>query len=197
MKKQIIAGLIAVFAFALTTNTYAQNDEGFLGIRVGAVISKQKFEQGNLDSDIKSKFGLDLAAVLNLPLGDFISLNPEVHWVQKGAKYTPQGGNEIDRKINELDIPVLLTIKFGKPLGLRAFAGPSVNVILSAKDDDVDIIDDFKTANFGGVLGAGLALGPVILDVRYNVGFGKINKDNLNNLKVTTREFGAGLTFMF
>lgn len=197
MKKQFTLGLIALFAFCFINNINAQDDEGFFGVRVGAVITKQKFEEGMLDEDVKSKFGLDLAAVFNLPLVDFLSINPEVHWVLKGAEYEDENGNDINRKINQLDIPVLVTLKFGKPAGLRVFAGPSVNVLLSAKDDDVDIIDDFKRAHFGGVLGAGIGLGPINLDVRYNVGFGKITKENIDNPQVTTQDFGAGITFMF
>jgi len=199
MKKLFTLTLTAMLAMAAFSSLKAQDVDSWFGIRAGVVIAKNDFDNGMLDEDVKNKFGLDLAAVFDFPIGEVFSLGPEVHWVQKGYQQDGVGKTNLDY----IDIPLLVRLHFGRPVGLNVFAGPSVGFLIAGKfkpetGDDVDIKDFYKGTNLGGVLGAAIALGPIDFDVRYNFGFGDINDNpDLSDVKVKSRSFGAGVTLMF
>jgi len=204
MKNLITLCLTAFFGLSGMASVYAQNDNPWFGLRGGVVISKADFKGGMLDVDSKSKFGLDLAAVFDFPIGDVFSFGPEVHWVQRNTDAegsTPS--QNFTQKLDYIHVPVLLRLHFGRPSGLQVFAGPSMDYLLGAKldfedetIDDQDIEDNYTELTFGGVLGAGIQLGPVLLDVRYNIGFGDIYDADIDDLDIKTQDFGAGVTFM-
>ena len=52
-----------------TSSDASYNSEGGFGIRLGGIISKQKFDEGNLAEDPESKFGADIAIMYSLPSG--------------------------------------------------------------------------------------------------------------------------------
>ena len=205
MKNLITLCLTAFFGLAGVSVLNAQNDNPWFGFRAGAVISKANFEGGMLDVNSTSKFGLDLAAVFDFPIGDVFSIGPEVHWVQRNTSVEGNRPEEnFTQKLDYLHVPLLVRLHFGRPSGLQVFAGPSLDYLLGAKLDyedsgipDVDDKDDYTDLTFGGVLGAGIQLGPVLLDVRYNIGFGDIYDADASDLEVKTQDFGAGLTIMF
>jgi hypothetical protein len=205
MKNLITVCLMAFFGLFGMASLHAQNDNPWFGVRAGTVISKANFEGGMLDVDSKSKFGFDLAAVFDFPIGDVFSFGPEVHWVQRNTEAEGATENEgFTQKLDYIHVPVLVRLHFGRPSGLQVFAGPSLDYLLDAKidyndetRDDLDSKDNYTELTFGGVLGAGIQLGPVLLDVRYNIGFGDIYDTDVNDLDIKTQDFGAGLTFMF
>jgi len=200
-----------------TTTTTDDNDydndrdplKSRVGIRAGVNISKQQFDQGDLDVNPDSKFGLDLALIAEFPIHESFSIMPEFHWMQKGAKIDDlTGGFEQSiRTLNYLEIPVLAKFNFGNPdgdAGFFLFLGPSLGYLFSATDKDGDgntndiDLDDFNRTEVGSHFGAGVRLGAVNIDIRYVLGFSNIaNIDEQDELKVHNRSFGLGLGVMF
>ncbi|HEX5112270.1 MAG TPA: porin family protein [Saprospiraceae bacterium] len=177
-----------------------------VGLRAGVVISKQQFDQGDLDVNPDSKFGLDLALIAEFPLGENFALSPEFHWMQKGSKIEDINGGfpESTSTLNYLEIPVLAKFTFGDEAAFNVFFGPSVGYLFSATDKDGDgntndiDLEDFNRTELGAHLGAGIRLGPVVLDVRYILGFSNIaNIDEDDDLEIHNRSYGAGLSIMF
>jgi hypothetical protein len=173
-----------------------------VGIRAGVVIAKQDFQNSNSIGDIKSKLGADIALVTDLNLGPFISLSPEIHWMQKGAKIDDLNGTlgESARTFNYLEIPVLVKVKFG---GLFAMAGPSFGYLLDGSDKDMDgkktdiDLDFYKRGEFGGLIGGGIGLGPIKVDVRYLFGLSNIFDAPNSEVEIKNSGFGAGVSLMF
>lgn len=198
-------GLLAMFIIAGGHPLAAQRDNPWFGLRAGTVISRAQFEGGMLDINSSSKFGIDLAAVIDLPIGNVISIGPEVHWVQRNTGAEGDGPEEnFTQKLDFIHVPLLLRLHLGRPSGLQVFGGPSLDYLLEAKVDysdpnlmDINNKDNYTDLTLGGVLGAGIQLGPVLLDVRYNIGFGDLYDADLNDLDITTQDFGAGVTLMF
>ena len=172
-----------------------------VGIRAGVLISRQDFQNGVFDADIKSKLGADIALVTEFPKGSPVRIGPEFHWMQKGAKIEDLNGSfgENARTFNYLEIPVLLS--FHLP-GIYFFGGPSAGYLLDGKDKDMDgnthdiDLDFYRRAEFGAHIGGGIALGPLRADIRYIAGLTNILDDD-TPLKVLNRGFGAGVSFMF
>lgn len=195
---------VAMLVIGYFSQAYSQ-----VGIRAGVNISKQQFDQGDLDVDPESKFGLDLALIAELPIGPAFAISPEFHWLQKGAKIEDLNGSfsESSRTFNYLEIPVLAKFKFGAEdanAGFFLFAGPSLGYLFSATDKDGDgntndiDLDDYKRTELGAHIGGGIKLGIVNIDVRYILGFSNIAQlESDQDLEIRNRSYGAGISFMF
>lgn len=203
MKNYFKIKMIGLFAICLLAFNFSHaQSEAKFGFRAGVNISKQEFKQGNLTVEPKSKFGLDLALVTDLPLGEIISFGPELHWLQKGYKIEDIGGpiEEATATFNYLELPLLVKLNFGEEAKFFVMGGPSVGYILSGKiendgvgeDPDWDFINRLE---LGAHLGAGVAVGPLVIDVRYLLGISNIS--DIPDTEVHNTGFGGGLSLMF
>jgi hypothetical protein len=197
-----------VLVLACLCVSYFSQAQSKIGIRAGVLITKQQYEQGNLDVNPESKFGADIALVADIGLDadSVVFFSPELHWMQKGAKIEDIDGTfeEATNTFNYLELPLLLKFKFGGEAGLFLFGGPSLGYLLSATDkdgdgntDDIDL-EDYKRTEIGAHLGAGIMLGPVNIDVRYILGFSNIaDLEDDDDLTIKNKGFGAGVSIMF
>jgi len=106
-------------------------------------------------------------------LGNKIYIRPELVYTS-----TTSGYNEGDLKLNKLDLPVLAGFKIIGPLNI--FAGPSFQYILNSKFDGVTINDIENDFTVGLNIGAGVNLGKLGIDVRYERGFSENEIDFIN-----------------
>lgn len=97
-------------------------------------------------------------------IGNAIYLRPELVYTSIKSGY-----NEGDLKLNKLDLPILLGIKVIGPLNV--FAGPSFQYILNTKFDGVTIDNVENDFTVGLNIGAGVNLGKLGIDLRYERGF--------------------------
>jgi len=203
MNRSFVTGILSFLFFSLVISTDADAQAKF-GFRVGLNISKQEFKFDSLTVEPKSKFGLDLALVADLPLGEMVSFTPELHWLQKGYKLEDLGTTfgDITGTFNYLELPLLVKFKFGEAANFNVFGGPSVGYILSGKIDNNGVEEDpdydlINRLEFGAHLGAGVGLGPVNIDVRYLLGLSNLAKDDPNIRETKNTGFGAGVSIMF
>ena len=178
------------------------NAQGRFGIRGGVIISKQSFDNGNLDEDPESKFGADIGIMVDLPIGDgLFVIQPELHWLQKGYKISDAAmGGDFTSTLNYLELPLLLRINFGETLKLFAFGGPSVGYLLGGKyENDLfseDVKDIYDDLDVGVHVGAGIGFGALEIDIRYMAGLIDIS-DSADLTDVKNSGIGAGLTLKF
>jgi len=138
-------------------------------------------------------FGFSAGGFLEFGLNDFLSLQPEVDFVQKGyhgningvlvTGPTPSSGNTdgyfTDRE-DYLEIPLL--VKVHKSLG-PGFAGclsvgPSLGILLGASESysvtgfgsGSGPLTGLSNSDFGLMFGAGIELGQFLVDLRYDLG---------------------------
>jgi len=118
-------------------------------------------------------------------IGGAVYLQPEAYLSSSGGSFT-SNDNSYSGKVTftNLNIPVLLGLRFGpKNLNLRAMAGPMYISALS-KNENVSTAFSNAYSNFGDAYrknmlgyqaGAGVDLGAITADLRYQGNFDDIN----------------------
>lgn len=171
MKK---AFFIAVLTL-LGTAVQAQSGTGF-GVKAGLSYNQNGdlgAAIGNASTDVskgakgKAGFHLGVWGKLDLPK---IYLRPELLYTKTRSAYKVNN-KSLDYDIQRLDLPVLLGYKFIGPL--HVFVGPAFQYILDNDLEDINVKDVENQFTVGFNLGAGLNLGPLGLDIRYERGFSK------------------------
>jgi hypothetical protein len=177
MKKIILSGLLLLGA----VTTFAQLPAFHMGLKTGANLATLK---GDVDSE-SNRLGYQ-AGIWARVGGAGVYLQPEVYIGSKGGKFGSfnQNGTAYngDASVNftTLDIPVLLGKKFGfDKLNFRVMTGPVVSFVLNkdAKENYATATNfkDYKNQTLGLQSGAGLDLGNLSFDVRYEKGISNIS----------------------
>ena len=134
--------------------------------------------------DQKYVTAFSVGGFLTLPIGNALTIRPEVLYTQNGAKfeYSEEDGEaSMSSKMNWLNIPVLAVFNLG-PVGV--FAGPYFDLFLSGKDkleisfegfsfdEEEDIESDrVQTLNYGLIFGAAYGItNNIDVELRYSQG---------------------------
>ncbi|MDF4221874.1 porin family protein [Maribacter sp. M208] len=174
MKKTILAAFMALYGFY----GMAQGDSGF-GIKGGLNYNANGdyFESAgdaarNPDRNVGYHVGI---------FGKFgaskVYVRPELMYTKTKSDYD---GSDFD--MSKLDAPVLLGINLIGPL--HVFAGPSFQYILETEFDGVTIDDVENDFSVGMNIGAGVNLGKLGIDLRYERGFND-NEASFINTNIT------------
>ncbi|MCG9973056.1 outer membrane beta-barrel protein [Christiangramia crocea] len=170
----------------------AQNAEFGLkgGLNYGATGDYETFNDASGDfvnsfnGDNKAGFHAGIFAQFEI-IGIF--LQPELMYTELNTEYS-----EFDYKVSKLDAPVLLGLNILGPLNIKA--GPSFQYILKneLEKTELEIGDVENDITVGYQLGAGLDLGRLGFDVRYegafteNTAFG-LNETAQENFSIDSR----------
>ncbi len=164
-------------AVLLSSAAFAQLPSFDFGIKGGVNLATLKADWADSENRLGYQFGLftRIGAV-----GFYVQ--PEAYLSSKGGELKQESSN-ISGKVNftTLDIPLLVGNKIGvDKLNIRFMAGPIISFILKE-----DIKENFQNATnfrgykdqtFGGQLGAGVDLGNLTVDLRYEKGFTNIDR---------------------
>lgn len=176
---------ILVFSMALLLTAFYANAQSGFGIKGGlsyntnGELSEFSTETNNIfKNEGKGKSGYNVGIYGKIGLGP-IYLRPELVYTKTTSEYELNTGGTEDYKIARLDMPVLVGLKLIGPLSI--FAGPAFQYTLKNdfKDIEYDQIDNDFTVGFN--FGAGLELGRLGLDVRYERGFNKNEATFIDN----------------
>jgi len=180
----VIVGFCVLFSPSLSAQGLS------FGLKGGLNIANLRGEDVTVDMD--SRIGLCAGGFVAIDVLGIITIQPEVLFSMKGAKYdTLLFGEPVSTSLefNYIEIPVL--VKYSLPLpGIikpNLFIGPSLGINLNAKaiakigdlsvEDDVK--EDIKSTDFCLVLGGGvdfeLDIGKLAIDVRYTMGLTTID----------------------
>ncbi|HYO23035.1 MAG TPA: porin family protein, partial [Flavisolibacter sp.] len=128
------------------------------------------------------------------------SLQPEVMYSSQGAKYDFVNDQQVTRKLNYVNIPVLLQYNFNN--GFRLQGGPQIGLLIGAKDKlgDVDIntvdTDDFNSIDFSIPVGISyLSYAGLGVDARYNIGVTNVIEGSTANVRNSVFQFGLFYLF--
>ncbi|WP_340065838.1 porin family protein [Ascidiimonas aurantiaca] len=153
-------------------NVNAQKVE--LGVKAGINFATVT---GDNTSDIESitefqSFGF----VAEIPLSEKFSFQPEF-------MYSVQGFDTNDDLVSLKYLNIPLMGKYYVAKGLSMEAGPQLGYLLSAKQEDNDVDDNFNRIDFGVNFGLGYKLeNGLNFGARYNLGLSNINDiDELND----------------
>ena len=140
--------------------------------------NKNDFEQLRLAVNT-ANYGVHFGIFMQAKMGNFF-IQPEVLFNSTSVQYALEDFSNAKvvttlkkEKFNNLDLPIMLGLKFGP---LRLQGGPVGHVFLSSKSDLLDIdgySQTFENLTWGYQAGVGLDLGKIIIDVRYEGNFKK------------------------
>lgn len=176
MKKIIVSGFLLLGA----VTTYGQSFT--LGLKTGINLATLKGDVG----DESNRMGYQAGAWARVGGAGFY-VQPEVYLGSKGGEFgsIKQDGTTYqgDGKVNftMLDVPLLFGKKFGfEKLNFRLMTGPVLSFVLNqSSKDNFEVATDFdnyKNQTIGLQSGAGIDLGNISLDLRYEKGLSNIDK---------------------
>lgn len=163
VKKAMWATPLLVLSLAAVPAAEAQ----MVTVQGGATFATLEGDDAGFDGvDAGTRTGFNFGASLGFPISEIMYLTPGLYYVQKGAEYEA-GGLESSIDLTYLEIPVLLQVMLtgpDRPLGLSAFAGPSlafeIGCDVSLDDVSGDCEDDgieTKSLDIGAIFGAGVS----------------------------------------
>ena len=171
MKKTI---LLLVFALGSMT-AFAQSDSGF-GIKAGLNYNANGdyFEStGEAARNPDRNIGYHIGVFGKI--GNRMYLRPELIYTKTKSDYD---GDKFD--ISKLDLPVLVGAKIIGPV--HVFAGPAFQYILDTEFDGITINDIENDFTVGLNIGAGINLGKLGIDLRYERGFSENEATFIGNI---------------
>tara|TARA_R110002049_G_scaffold28772_5_gene98153 strand:- start:2460 stop:3053 length:594 start_codon:yes stop_codon:yes gene_type:complete len=177
MKKLFLFTALCLF---LTVSSFAQGVVRF-GAKAGlniASIGGDAYVTGFSGFDSRTSF--HLGGLVEIPITEKISVQPEVLYSSQGSKFNFGFGSNPDVKLDYINVPILG--KYHIIEGLSGELGPVIGVLVNAKatgdGEDEDIKEFYKSTDIGVAIGASyrLPMG-VFFSLRYNKGVTDINDD--------------------
>jgi len=155
-------------------------------------------------SDAKS--GYDLGAFARL--GTKLYLQPELlYCVRKGQSMSGSTAQNLD--IKSIQVPVLIGAKLIdlKLASIRAFTGPAMSFVMNSSEITYSGVTaglydtkNYKNNIWDWQLGAGVDVGPLVLDVRYEWGLSNVSEGKVGSIgfvnKGNTLTFSLGFKFI-
>ena len=172
--------LITVLGLFITAMSFAQG-ELRIGAKAGlniASIGGDAYVTGFSGFDSRTSF--HVGALVEVPISDKISVQPEVLYSSQGSKFNFGFGSTPDVKLDYVNIPILG--KYHIIEGLSGELGPVIGILVKAEADGdgetQDIKESYKSTDIGVAIGASyrLPMG-VFFSLRYNKGVTDINDD--------------------
>jgi hypothetical protein len=170
MKKYLLSAALLI---AVCISAKAQFS---IGIKGG--VNYSKINSDNLKSSSVAGYQAGLFA----RIGDGLYLQPEVYLSSTGGDFDSNDNTYSARvRFTNLNVPLLLGLKFGpKNLNFRVMAGPIYTSVLSKtfSESVSNAYNDFgkyKNSTLGYQAGAGVDLGPITADLRYEGNLNDIN----------------------
>lgn len=154
------------------------------GLNISSIVGKDVEGYG-------SKAGFFLGGVVNIPVLEQFSIQPEALISLQGAKWEDYDGST---HLSYIHVPVLA--RYTTRFGLYGETGPQLGFLISAKDkedgENDDIMEYLKKTDFSWAIGAGYNITPELsVHVRYNAGFTSFYETEKNSV------FQLGLTYLF
>ncbi|KXK37987.1 MAG: PorT family protein [Saprospiraceae bacterium] len=186
-----------------------------LGIKAGINLANLSYDPESSIYSTTVKPGISVGAFYNLRLSDRFALQPEVDYIQHGAKTEYTLGNTTSKSnssytINYLQIPVLLKMRLVN--SLYAQAGPYVGKGLGKAKNELTDADGNKTVleseftedgvngpkewDYGFQVGAGFSISSrARIDARYIHGLATVSESV--GTKTFNRGYNLNLSFYF
>ena len=204
MKKII---LISCIVIAASVTAMAQLPNFAFGIKGGANFSKLKTVDNLTDEN--SIVGYHVGVFTRLGVAG-LYLQPELYLGSKGnnfIKIEDTSGNEVQAngkvRFTTLDLPLLIGTKIGpSKLNLRFMAGPVASFVINENttfDSAYRNISDFgnyKKQNWAYQAGAGVDVGNMTVDLRYEGGLSNVSRSNEYNQKQNLVHLSLGIKLL-
>lgn len=193
--------ILTALMFVITTAAVYSQPNLSLGIEGGLNLANVSITPSQTSN---SRTGLIIGGVLDIGISNNIGVTGGLRYIMKGFQTTSQGVTFTD-KLNYLEVPVLLKVKFPltevKPY---VVGGPVLGIRVSASEEqsngqqtaDVDASNAYESIDFGLLFGGGLdfkiaAKTDLFIQAGYSFGLSNIYKQTTT---VTVKNYGIQLT---
>lgn len=188
--------ILSVLFISLSMTAFSQLLPSFqFGLKGGANLSSLSTEN-TFSSDKKAGY---YAGIWTRIGAAGIHLQPELYVSGKHTTLKNTAGVENKVTFTSLDVPVLIGTKIGAAgIGIRLNTGPVASFVID-KEQKIDAAanevfkGNFKDQSFAWQFGAGLDIGKLGLDLRYETGLSKIGKDGYEGTKLDLFTLGLSL----
>ena len=160
-----------------------------VGIGIGALSGEWKTNSG---VDNKSRIGFVAGVEGEYYANTWLGIALGVNYAQQGWKMEGNGLKET-YKLDYLNVP--LTGNFYVAKGLALKTGLQFGFLMSAKVEDVDVKNSCEKLNLSIPIGISYEISDFVLDLRYNLGLTKTNKDDGNKLRSDLLQITLGYKF--
>ncbi|SHG64604.1 porin family protein [Pedobacter caeni] len=193
MKKQFLLPLIAFTMMA--TAASAQKNPFHIGLKGGANFSKLPISSEGVTS--KYATGFSAGAFTRIDISK-VYVQGELLFSKKASKFNSDLLNDQKVSWSSIDVPVLVGYKLLNMdlLNVRIFGGGVYSYTISEKASLFKQIDNsfnkFDKSNIGYQVGAGIDVGKLTFDLRYEGGLSSVSKQ----FKSRPNSFQASVGFM-
>lgn len=183
LKKPIMKNYLMLLMFCITSAAMAQSGFGVKGGINYADNGEMTYSDfSNAGEDIleggESKMGYHFGIFYQMNILGF-SLRPELVYTTTKSSYQ-FNQKEAEYKVSKIDLPILVGTKIFGPV--KIFAGPSLQYIVDNDFEGFDLGDVQDEFTIGAQLGAGIQLGKIGLDVRYERALKENEAEFMHNL---------------
>jgi len=195
MKKMMMMLIMATVALTASAQNTLRDNGTFtlqpkVGIGIGVLSGEWKQASGTSD---KSRVGVVAGVEGEYYANSWLGFALGVNYAQQGWKFEGNGIKETT-KLDYLNVP--LTGNFYVAKGLALKTGVQFGFLMSAKVESEDVKDACEKLNFSIPLGISYEISNFVLDLRYNMGLNKTNKeDNGNKARSDLFQFTVGYKF--
>ncbi len=116
-------------------NAFAQDLFPKFGLKTGLSYGKASVSASGISVDLDYRTGFKIGGFAEFPVNEYLSIQPEILYVQKGAELNvPSYGNEKDR-VHMLEVPVLAKVNIpieASPVKPFFYAGPFAGIKLGS-----------------------------------------------------------------
>lgn len=186
-----------ILSFLIVSSSYFAHSQALptfqFGVKGGVNLAKFK-TTNTFDSDNKSGYFAGVWARIG---GAGIHLQPELYLSGKNSILINNSTQDNKVKFTSLDLPILLGTKIGAAgFGLRFNVGPVISFNLAEEQNFSQAASSsfngkFKDKTFAAQFGAGLDIGKLSVDLRYENGLSKINDQNYPTTKLNLYTLGV------
>lgn len=194
MKKMMMLLIMATVAMTASAQNTLRDNGTFtlqpkVGIGIGRLSGEWKTYSGVED---KSRVGLVAGVEGEYYVNDWLGIAAGLSYAQQGWKME---GNGLKRtyKLDYLNVP--LTGNFYVAKGLALKTGVQFGFLVNGKIEDKDIKDECEKLNLSIPIGISYEYSDFVLDLRYNIGLTKTNKDDGNKLRSDLLQITLGYKF--
>ncbi len=176
----VLAAVLAPLSGANAQLTFG----GFAGVN----FSNLDISDLSVNEVTSSHTGGMVGGYIGTHMGRLFTIRLEGYWTQKGADLVTSGTTTESFKLQYIEVPLILRVNI--PLVVikpSVYAGPAISFQTKCDAEDTasgtslpceDAGITLKSTDVSGIIGAGVGIGPVTLDVQYDFSFSNILEDD-------------------
>jgi hypothetical protein len=188
---------IFVVVLIITLGVSVQAQKAYVGVLGGANFADLKInfvDNTITDYDVQSRTLFSVGGFFGLYLNDYLSIQLELMFTEKGGVFTQPSVPDMHIKSNQLELPLILKAGIGENIRAYIIGGVFLSFVLDATLEtelagisfEGDLTEILNKTEFGTVFGAGLSIpvwkGSAFIEGRYVLGLTNLNKGGNINL---------------